>query len=84
MSVSVTGGATVTVALQGTVDGENWFDLNTDISSSSSSFRIVSTKHDSATGVQEDQRVCTAFRANLTSLSGGSDPTVSASIAIKE
>lgn len=72
MQVSFTGGApTVKVELQGTIDRVNWFPVATfDTGASNTSGQIVtSTTH-----------VLLAARANLITLSGGTNPTVTAHI----
>lgn len=60
-----------TVALEGTIDGTNWFNMSAD-------FTIgTDTSGDIKWAV--DQPVAFA-RANLSSLAGGTDPTVTATI----
>lgn len=86
MTVSTTGTPTYSIALEGSVDGESWFTLNSSLVSQTVAPQTVSTQHAVGTsgGNVDDERVCIAFRANLTSFSGGDSPTLTASIAIKE
>lgn len=70
MQVSFTGGSpTVKCNLQGTIDGVNWFTMATfDTGAGSANGGIVSSVNHTVIGV----------RANLETLSGGTDPTVTA------
>lgn len=72
MQVSFTGGSpTVKVNLQGTIDGSNWFTITSfDTGAGGANNGIVS-----AVDV-----VVLAARANLETLSGGTGPTVTATI----
>lgn len=68
MQVDVTGSPTsVVVVLEGTIDGVNFFSLKTWASGDPVSDINV--------------HVATAIRANLTTLSGGASPTVTAWVA---
>jgi hypothetical protein len=68
------------VVLQGSLDGDHWFDIV-----SIPSLNPTTHQNIAGSGVVSDGRVYASFRANLTSFDDGGDPTitVSASIAIK-
>jgi hypothetical protein len=72
-SFQTTGSPTVNFDLEGTIDNEIWRT-------------IVSESTGEAGGILNNtdpgNNVFTAFRVNLTSISGGSSPTFTASIAI--
>src|SRR4051794_27962404 len=73
MSIVTTGSPTIDASLEGTIDGTIWHTINS-VSAMGGSEAFIDGSGNNL--------VFTAYRANLTSLSGGSSPTVSASIAI--
>lgn len=67
--VIVTGSpASVTVNLEGTIDGSNWFTLDSSTTTTSEMRHVVN-------------KPVTQIRANLATLTGGSSPTVTVTIA---
>ena len=69
--VSSTGGASINVALEGSHDGTTWVTL-----ANAASGQVTVPNSGAATGP-----LIRYVRANLTMLSGGSSPTVTATIA---
>lgn len=74
--VDATGDPNAVIDLEGTVDFQNWFFLGT------LSLTSGGTQSGHISSVGDTRPVAAGFRANLSSLSGGSSPTVTASIAI--
>jgi hypothetical protein len=74
MCAFATGNPNATIDLEGTIDGVNW-NLIARLDLTSGGAQVGFT-------VAPGAFVCAAFRANLTALSGGTSPAVSASLAI--
>jgi hypothetical protein len=75
MSVVATGNPNAQVVLEGTIDGVNWRTYFTvTLTSGGAQVAFASVVNSLGPSV--------AYRANLTSLSGGTSPTVTAHIAI--
>lgn len=75
MFVTTTGGATWALALEGSHDDTNWLSLG-QVSGSSAGPVQVTTPTTDVPGI-----LVRYVRANLTTLTGGSSPTVTATIA---
>lgn len=82
MQVVTTGSPTgCIVGLQGSLDGTNWITLTTwDVTVQTTNGDIVTASAFAGTGIRA-YPVVNFVRANLTTLSGGTAPTVSARIA---
>jgi hypothetical protein len=72
MHVLSEGGATISIALEGTIDMVNWFTV--------SGPNPFTERMSTGAGGP----VCVAYRGNILSMTGGTDPKVTAHIAIKE
>lgn len=80
MQVIHTGGPTVVVALEGSLDGQNWDALTTWDSAVQSNSDIVTASAFAGTGIRA-YPIVAWVRANCTTFSGGSSPSVTAWIA---
>lgn len=76
---STTGSPTIDLALEGTIDGVNWKTIAA-VSAFGGTVGFVSGTSNAPPSSNAIPFV--AFRANLTAISGGASPTVSASLAI--
>lgn len=84
MYVTSTGSPTYLVHLEGSHDGVNWFTVATSSSANPVSTVVSGGQQAGSSPVASYMHLARYVRANLISLSGGSSPTITATIAVGE